>query len=84
MDGLIDRLNAHRRREDFRFGMVCTMIANAAGGKKGGGHFSPSDFFPSLDVPKKPATPRALHAYADMMNVMANAKAKAEANKTTL
>jgi hypothetical protein len=79
---LIDRLNAQRKMEDFRFGMVCTMIGNAAGGRKGD-PFEPGDFFPSLRAPKKPASPKALHAWADMMNVMQNAKLKAAENPTT-
>lgn len=36
------------RRQDARFGVVASVAANLMGGKRGGGQFLPSDFFPSL------------------------------------
>ena len=39
---------AQEWRADYRAGQVASAVANAFGGKKGGGQFGPEDFFPSL------------------------------------
>jgi hypothetical protein len=45
---LADRVLERERRADARFGTVAAVAANLMGGKRGGGQFSPADFFPSL------------------------------------
>jgi len=47
------------RREDARFGTVAAVAANLMGGKKGGGQFSPADFFPSLSEGESVAPARS-------------------------
>ena len=82
LGALTHRLNARRLREDWHFGMLCAAVANTTGGKGKGQPFQPADFFPALrTAKKKPASPKALAAYADFMNVWANAKAAAEKKK---
>ncbi|HEY2361206.1 MAG TPA: hypothetical protein VGK36_08830 [Candidatus Angelobacter sp.] len=69
-------MERQRKLEDYRFGLLCSLVGNAAGGKgKGRGTFHPSDFFPSLKEDIKPPSARALNAWADMMNAIQNAKA---------
>ena len=81
MQALLDRESARRLRDQENFGAVCAAAMNAAGGKKGGGVFVPSDFFPALATKQKPPTPKAQAAYADFLAVWANAKAEAEKQK---
>jgi hypothetical protein len=45
---LADRVLERERRADARFGVVASTAANLMGGKRGGGQFTPADFFPSL------------------------------------
>lgn len=40
------RVEQTTKQQDLRFGMVCSVVANANGGKKGGGHFTAMDFVP--------------------------------------
>lgn len=51
-----DRHEHVTRQHDLRFGMVCSVIANGHGGKKGGGAFTPFDFVPKYgDEPEAKA-----------------------------
>ena len=45
---LADRVLEREKRTDARFGTVAAVAANLMGGKRGGGQFTPADFFPSL------------------------------------
>lgn len=45
---LADRVADREKRSDARFGLVASVAANLMGGKRGGGSFTPADFFPSL------------------------------------
>lgn len=53
---LVERFEERERRSDMRFGVLCGLVATAAGLKKedGGTSFPPSHFFASLKVAPKP------------------------------
>ena len=75
LGALTERFHRRSQGEDWRFGLLCSVAANAAGGKGKGIGFAPEDFFPSLRIARKPPSAKAMHAWADMMNCMQNARA---------
>lgn len=63
---------AHERREDLRFGVLCSLIQNVNRGSDDAPSLQPHDFFPSL--PKPPAKRERKQSPEQMLSFMRSQK----------
>lgn len=67
-------------RGDLRAAMICCVVANALGGKKGGGQFEPKDFMPEYG-PKRVVKKMSDRQMYNVMRVFSAAHNRAEAQR---